>query len=299
MIRTAVTTRESPGSLAKFKPEETAIRDSAFNGMRQAAQRIRDWEALEEAVDGQIAEQAAFVAWWETTITPNRSPDRKRRSAFSVDAAESETGISQQQVSRWRKKLEDRGSYRAYLFGSAWQKAMAETKPTTDGVHVTANSGNNEWYTPTQWIEAARSVLGTIDFDPASSEIANETVKATEYLTSNDDALSQEWPSGATWMNPPYSGDLVGQFADKFLSHTESGNSGIVLVNNATETRWFQGLAKGCRAVCFPAGRIRFQNSKGIDGAPLQGQALLYFGEDFDIFNDVFSEHGLVLEVPQ
>jgi ParB-like chromosome segregation protein Spo0J len=100
--------------------------------------------------------------------------------------------------------------------------------------HVAQNSGNNEWYTPAPFIEAARAVLGGFDLDPASSEIANRTVKAEQIFTAEDDGLKQDWPIGSIWMNPPYAQPLMGQFATKFAEEIRRGSEGIVLVNNAT-----------------------------------------------------------------
>ncbi len=162
--------------------------------------------------------------------------------------------------------------------------------------HVANNSGNNEWYTPAVFVEAARDVLGGFDLDPATSEIANATVKADRIFTAEDDGLSQEWPIGSIWMNPPYAQPLMGQFASKFAAEIRRGSTGIVLVNNATETGWFQEMAEVCSAICFPKTRIKFVDPQGnVSGAPLQGQAILYFGQKSDDFAEVFQKFGFVV----
>lgn len=160
--------------------------------------------------------------------------------------------------------------------------------------HVMFNSGNNEWYTPSVFIEAARSVLGEIDLDPASSEIANKTVKAGLFYTAQDNGLEKPW-FGNVWMNPPYSSELIGKFADKLVSELPNIEQAIVLVNNATETEWFYKMVSHASAVCFPKGRIRYNGADGKPAnTPLQGQAFLYFGKNRELFETVFREKGWV-----
>lgn len=162
--------------------------------------------------------------------------------------------------------------------------------------HVANNSGNNEWYTPEPYIEAARRVLGTIDLDPASSAQANEVVRAATFYTVDDDGLAHEW-RGKVFMNPPYARGVIGKFAEKLATHYDRGDieEAIVLVNNATETAWFQRLAQSAEFVCFPKNRVRYQQPDEETGSPLQGQAVLYFGKRGNPrFRDEFTPFGFV-----
>ena len=157
--------------------------------------------------------------------------------------------------------------------------------------HVANNSGENEWYTPAVYVEAARQAMGSIDLDPASSDMANEVVKAARYCTVETDGLSYEW-GGTIWMNPPYSSDLVGRFISKLVDERDNYEQAVVLVNNATETEWFRKLISVANAVCFPYGRIRYYSPNGKNNSPLQGQAIVYVGDNAESFFDAFSEIG-------
>lgn len=162
--------------------------------------------------------------------------------------------------------------------------------------HVSFNSGNNEWYTPADIIETARTVMGSIDVDPASSELANKVVKAETYYTAETNGLTKEW-CGNVWMNPPYSTELIDKFVDKLVEQKDNYKQAIVLVNNATETEWFEKIVNVASAVCFPRHRVKFYKPDGKVGAPLQGQAILYIGGASNKFTSAFSQLGWCADV--
>jgi phage N-6-adenine-methyltransferase len=175
------------------------------------------------------------------------------------------------------------------------QQAIIDRVPIKRA-HVANNSGDNEWYTPVKYIEAARSVMGAIDLDPASTQIANDVIGAANYYTAEDDGLTKDWV-GNVWMNPPYDGSLIGSFTEKLCESHQMGSvdQAIALVNNATETKWFQALASQASAICFPSGRVKFWHPQK-EAVPLQGQAILYLGCAGHEFARVFSSFGFCME---
>jgi phage N-6-adenine-methyltransferase len=163
-----------------------------------------------------------------------------------------------------------------------------------------ADRKSNDWFTPIEYLESARTVLQEIDLDPFSSTKANELVKANKFFTEEDDAFKQDWTAQTVWMNPPYSGKLVADATHMFMDEFDKGSfqGGIFLVNNATETRWFQRALREAAAVCFTDHRISFWNADGKNnaGANTRGQAFFLFGRNYRRrFKAEFSKYGKVV----
>jgi ParB family chromosome partitioning protein len=141
--------------------------------------------------------------------------------------------------------------------------------------------------------------MGSIDTDPASNDEAQEQIRAETYYTAEDDGLTREW-FGNIWLNPPRSTELVSRFAEQLISELSAGHirSAIVLVDNATDTAWFQMLTARSSAVCFHAGPVRFTeagNKRSV--TPKHGQVIVYYGPDTEKFYDVFSIMGNVFKL--
>ena len=125
---------------------------------------------------------------------------------------------------------------------------LRSVKESVQPTKVRNYAGNSEWYTPSEYIEAARATMGGIDCDPASCAKAQKTVKADTYFNAKTNGLKQSW-EGRVWLNPPYNRGLISEFVSKFIEELDAGHikQAIVLTNNNTDTRWWHELATYCR----------------------------------------------------
>ncbi len=227
----------------------------------------------------------------------NAKPGRKELGNSVLPNSLEGLGIDKMQSSRWQRASRVASDdFEAYLRNcqkNGREVTQAGLLKIANGAHVGNNSGNSEWYTPQKYVNAVHEVMGFIDTDPCSCEAANEVVRAETFYTEEQDGLQQEW-HGCVYVNPPYGDGTVEEFAVKLLLELDAGRAtqAIFLVNNCTETRWFQTLVCHASAICFPCGRISFWSPDRPSKTPLQGQAILYFGTNAKRFKRVFSGIG-------
>ena len=283
-IRSASAALAAYARIAKNKQLEA---DAAEIRIR-AERRVGEMMAAQRATVG-LAKGALLRG---TKLVPRDQPEPPTLADAGIDKHLATTARKlaaipeqkfEQMVTTWRENVTD-GNARA---------TVDILKPP---VHVSHNSGENEWYTPPAYIKAARNVMDGIDCDPASSETANKIVQATVYHTIEDNGLMQPW-TGRVWMNPPYSQPEIADFCAELSKRFDTGETtqACVLVNNATDTDWCQRLLIRASAVCLIRGRVRFLNPAGEPvGAPLQGQIVIYLGAEAKRFSEVFNTFGVV-----
>jgi len=278
--------------LTKYDPGKGLKSITTFEAAEKHFARAKDTTQLETAIRAKLEAQAEFVFWWDT-----KGPGKEGRGNVSgrKHFAGADGLPDRLTVHRWRKKLNEPNKFEETFRDSLSRYAKILEFDTT--AHVGQNAGQSEWYTPADYIEAARAVMGEIDLDPATTETANAVVGANQIFTLEEDGLKQEW-KGCVWMNPPYAQPLISEFCKKLRDDVSVGSvsEAIVLVNNATETEWFQDLVQVSSVICFPAGRIKFWHPER-ESMPLQGQAVVYVGGNLEGFSEAFSGFGFLVRV--
>ena len=193
-------------------------------------------------------------------------------------------GLKERTARRWMR-LAAVGFKSATVADLGGIRAADESLSNSNTPHLGQGTSQEGWHTPEAEIELVHAVMGGIDLDPASNPDAQERVQAAKFFTKEDDGLAQPW-EGRVYVNPPYTGGEVDKFADKLVSEFDSGNvsEAIWLSNNSADTEWFYRLTSVAAAVLFIQGRVKFwtREEDGTEkiGAPLQGQVLVYLGDD-------------------
>lgn len=125
-------------------------------------------------------------------------------------------------------------------------------------VHFT--SEKQDWATPPamiQWLYD-EGVIDTLEFDVAASE---HNAKAPEFFTIEDDALTQDWPCGTLWCNPPFGKELP-KFIRKAVDEVFLAEEEMrvwFFVPARLDTAWFHDLVwPNADILYFIRGRINF-----------------------------------------
>lgn len=167
--------------------------------------------------------------------------------------------------------------------------------------YYNVGTSNGEWYTPRDILDRVRQLSddGEIGLDPFSCAEAQLNVNSRHYYTIEQDALKQNWPSvDLLFANPPYGRDFLGPMTDRLIKeyHLGTYKQGIVLVNNATETTWFQNILEISSAICVVKRRIKFiapVNSGIAVTSNTRGQIIFYVGGGkVNKFAELFSHYG-------
>jgi len=191
--------------------------------------------------------------------------------------------------------------YEAQIAASYVAPPLPTPPPATH--QLLTSSESNEWYTPAEYVDAARAVMGGIDLDPASNALANRTIQAARFYALADDGYAQPWGTvqhpARIWLNPPYGKEggesNAARWVRRLLAVYELGHvaEAVLLVNASTGDGWFAPLKQF--PICFPDNRIRFYNVNGEASQPTHSNALIYLGPNVARFVEVFSRFGSVM----
>lgn len=174
----------------------------------------------------------------------------------------------------------------------------------TAGRHIISQS--QSWCTPQKYVDAVKLFYnGTIALDPCSNEYS--IVHAdTEYILPKNDGLLETWNFSTIYVNPPYGFDQIHKTSIKdWLRKCSEANylyeaEVLALIPVATNTgHWKKFIFKKASMICFLYDtRLRFlENGQDVGkGAPM-ACAMVYWGERFARFREIFSEHGFVVDI--
>ena len=168
------------------------------------------------------------------------------------------------------------------------------------------NSISQSWGTPHKYVKAVKDVFGGhIDLDPCSNEYSVVNARV-EYHLPERDGLKETWNYPCIYVNPPYGidkkrGTTIKNWLARCAYAHEAFNSEVLALVPiaANTTHWKKYVFTKAKAICFLYDtRLRFLEN-GQDsgkGAPM-ACAMIYWGDNYAGFYEVFIEHGAVVDI--
>lgn len=166
---------------------------------------------------------------------------------------------------------------------------------------VLLSSESIDYGTPAHIAELARTCMGSIDLDPASSVFFNQTIRATRIITKEQNGLKFNW-RGNVWCNPPYGRNDAWKSNQQIWAahlarqyHYGNTDQACLLIRAALGYSWFEDLWREY-PTCVLRKRLHFMKPDGItDGETKYANALIYFGKHYGSFVQTFSPLGRIL----
>ena len=170
----------------------------------------------------------------------------------------------------------------------------------------TVNSQSVNWCTPPKYVEAVKKVFGGIvELDPCSNQWSIVKAK-NEFSLPKHDGLVIEWNYKTIYVNPPYGTDRERKTTIKHwlykcaYAHKHFHSEVLALIPVATNTRhWKEYVWGNATAICFLYDtRLKFLENGNEEGkgAPMSC-AMIYWGQDYEKFFEVFLEFGAVVDL--
>lgn len=155
---------------------------------------------------------------------------------------------------------------------------------------------NDEWGSPIHIVQAARGLMGSIDCDPATTELYNKLIiKAPVYYTKNNNGLKHRW-NGNVWLNPPISSkfDFI-KLANYYYQQQIINQCFLLLPLNTLACHSASCLDK--YPVCICRGRMRFNtvDENWNDTKNPGCNVFAYMGEYIEDFESIFKIYGRII----
>jgi len=113
-------------------------------------------------------------------------------------------------------------------------------------INASKTGYSDKWATPSEVYDPLHTEF-KFNYDPCP----------ITWKEGDPDALQAEWGT-STFCNPPYS--RVGEFVKKASEESKKGKTIVLLINCATDTKWFHEYIYNKAEIRFIKGRVKFIN---------------------------------------